>query len=172
MPSVIVLTNASANLSDPKFRLAFAALKGTRTASEPERILRRGASAFRVHVDNTGASPPAVLLPLDKLFEIRAAATIRLWRSLCDRNPGPNPAALSPQRRARLILALRALDARLEKTSYRKIAEAFFALKPISAADWQSHELRDQTIRLARLGHDLMNGGYRNLLLHPYRRRT
>jgi len=38
-------------------------------------------------------------------------------------------------------------------------------------AVWQSHELRGQVIRLAKLGTDLMQGGYRNLLLYPYRRR-
>jgi hypothetical protein len=171
MPSVVVLTTVAENLADPKFRLDLPTLNATQTHGEPERVFQHGASTFRVHVGDAGANPPTVLLPFDELFEIRAAAALQLWRALRDRNPGPNPAALSQQRRNRLILALRALDAALEKASYRQIAEALFHLRRMSASEWATHELRDQTIRLARLGHKLMNGGYRDLLLHPYRRR-
>ena len=171
MPSVVVLTTVAENLADPKFRLDLPTLNATRTQGEPERVFQHGASTFRVHVGDAGANPPAVLLPFDELFEIRAATALQLWRALHDRNPGPNPAALSQQRRNRLILALRALDARLEKASYCQIAEALFHLDRMSASEWATHELRDQTIRLARLGLKLMNGGYRDLLLHPNRLR-
>lgn len=172
MPSVVVLTTVAESLADPKFRVDFPRLDGTRTPREPERILRLGTSMFHVHIDNTGANPPAVLLPFDKLFDIRAAAAVRLWRALLDRDPGRNPAALSQQRCNRLIRALRALDARFERASYRQIAEALFHLERMPASNWKTHALRDQTIRLVRLGRGLMNGGYRNLLLHPYRYRA
>ena len=46
-----------------------------------------------------------------------------------------------------------------------------FDTAPISKRDWISHELRDQTGRIIRLGFSMMRGGYRRLLLHPYRRR-
>ena len=69
---------------------------------------------------------PAVLLPLDQFFEIRAIAAIRLWRGLTGRNPGPNPGALPKARRDRLILALRALDGRHEDATYREIAGVLF----------------------------------------------
>ncbi|MGX9105164.1 DNA -binding domain-containing protein, partial [Escherichia coli] len=46
-----------------------------------------------------------------------------------------------------------------------------FDAAPISKRDWISHELRDQTGRLVRLGFKLMRGGYRQLLVYPYRRR-
>ena len=69
------------------------------------------------------------------------------------------------------MLALRALDARQAHTSYRQIAEGLFGPLPLRGdADWNSHDLRDRTIRLARLGQELMRGGYRRLLLYPYRR--
>ena len=126
---------------------------------------------YRVHMDEAGAEPPAVLLPLDQLFEIRAIAAIRLWRGLTGRNPGPNPAALSKARRDRLILALRALDGRLEDASYREIAAALFGAGRVPERGWKGHDLRDRTIRLVRFGLDMMRGGYRRLLLHPYRRR-
>jgi hypothetical protein len=107
---------------------------------------------------------------LDRLFEVRAAAAIRAWRALNNRNPGPNPAALSQQRRNRLVMALRALDARLQNVTHHDIAKVIFGLGTMSTRTWEGHDLRDRTMRLARLGFDLMQGGYRNLLLHPYRR--
>ena len=61
--------------------------------------------------------------------------------------------------------------ARLENASYREIATVLFNLPDMPDAVWQSHELSGQIIRLAKLGADLMQGGYRNLLLYPYRRR-
>ncbi len=113
-----------------------------------------------------------MVLPLDQLFEVRATAAIRLCRSLSGRSPGRNPAELPPARRERLILALRALDGRLEKASYRDIAEALFGSSRMPERGWKTHDLRDRTVRLARLGFSLMHGGYRRLLLYPYRRRT
>lgn len=113
----------------------------------------------------------AAVLPLDALFPIRVAAALRVWRALYGRPPGPDPQALPPTRRTRLVLALRALDGRQANASYRQIADGLFG--PLSLrgdADWNSHDLRDRTIRLARLGEELMRGGYRRLLLYPYRR--
>lgn len=115
--------------------------------------------------------PSAVVLPLDRLFEIRATAAIRLWRGLTGRNPGPNPAALSKPRRDRLILALRALDGRQHHASYREIARVLFGASNVPDRGWKTHDLRDRTIRLVRFGFDMMRSGYRRLLLHPYRRR-
>ena len=61
--------------------------------------------------------------------------------------------------------------ARLEAATYREIANTLFDLSAMSARSWKTHDLRDQAILLARLGNRLMLGGYRDLLLHPYRRR-
>ena len=105
-----------------------------------------------------------------QLFETRAIAAIRLWRGLTGRNPGPNPAALSKARRDRLILALRGLDGRLDGATNRQIASALFGNNAVPERDWISHDLRDRTARLVRLGHIMMRGGYRRLLLYPYRR--
>jgi hypothetical protein len=91
---------------------------------------------------------------------------------LSGHNPGPNPAALSKARRDRLILALRALDGRLDDATYREIASALFTHPGVSDRGWKSHDLRDRTIRLVRLGLGMMRSGYRQLLLYPYRQRT
>jgi hypothetical protein len=132
-------------------------------------VIERLGVGMRVHLDSGGVHPTAVLLPFDELFEVRVAAALRLWRALEGRRPGPNPAALSEARRNRLVLALRALDGRLDGATHREIAAALFGANAVPERDWISHELRDRTARLVRLGVATMNGGYRRLLLHPYR---
>lgn len=113
----------------------------------------------------------AAVLPFDPLFPIRVAAALRVWRALSGRSPGADPQALPAPRRVRLVLALRALDGRLDDASYRQIAEGLFGPLPLQGdADWNSHDQRDRTIRLVRLGQKLMRGGYRRLLLYPFRR--
>ena len=169
---MIALTRLPADLADRKFRLPPLSLDSSLAADGAEHLVERRGAVLRVHIDEAGAEPPAVLLPLDQFFEIRATAAIRLWRGLTGRNPGPNPAALSKARRDRLILALRALDGRLEDASYREIAAVLFGADDVSERGWKSHDLRDRTIRLVRFGLDMMQGGYRLLLLYPYRRRS
>jgi len=134
-------------------------------------LIERLGAEFRVHLVDGDTQPTAVLLPLDRLFEVRVAAALRLWRALKGRQPGRNPATLSEARRKRLVLALRALDGRLDGATHRQIAAALFSASAIPERDWISHDLRDRTARLVRLGVAMMNGGYRRLLLHPYRGR-
>lgn len=128
------------------------------------------AARLRVALPPAGAAD-AALLPFDEHFPARAAAALRVWRALAGRKPGADPQALTPQRRSRLVLALRALDGRRAHASYRQLAEGLFGPLPLSGdADWNSHDVRDRTIRLARLGLELSRGGYRRLLLYPNRR--
>ena len=106
----------------------------------------------------------AVELPLDRDFEFRADAGRRLWRGLNGRPQGEPLHALSANRRRRLALALRALDARMDGATYREIAEVLFPAERISERDWRTHDLRNRIIRLVRTGFALMHGGYRALL--------
>ena len=170
LPSVVVITDMLSALTDPRFQLTYPALDNARLSGEPDQIMRRGGSAARFHYHGNGG-PPAVLLPLDKLFDVRAVAAKRLWRMLAGKTLGPNPAALSSQKRNRLVQALRALDGRLSSASYRELAVELFQLEAMSDAAWQTDARRGQIIRLAQLGTSLMTGGYRELLLYPYRRR-
>lgn len=118
-----------------------------------------------------GGTADAALLPLDEHFPTRVAAALRVWRALTGRKLGRDPQALTASRRNRLVLALRALDGRRAHASYRELAEGLFGpLRLRGDADWNSHDVRDRTIRLARLGLDLSRGGYRRLLLYPNRR--
>ena len=169
LPSVITVTTLPSGLADPRYRLRGWS-NDLAVVGEGDVVLERGGALMRLHVKG-GAEPPAALLPFDELFEIRAMAAIRVWRGLTGRSVGANPAALSAQRRDRLVLALRALDGRLEGAKHREIAGAIFAVGEISKRDWISHDLRDRTARAVRLGFSMMKGSYRQLLVHPFRRR-
>ncbi len=172
LPTVIALTNLPPELGNPKFKPKALSLEPVLAAEGDDYVIERLGARMRVHLDSSGADPPAVLLPLDRLFEVRVAAVLRLWRALDGRNPGPNPAALSEARVNRLVLALRALDGRLDGATHREIATSLFGASAVPKRHWISHELRDRTARLVRLGVAMMNGGYRRLLLHPYRGRS
>ena len=98
----------------------------------------------------------AAELVLDSDFESRSHAARRLWLALNGRPAGPTFHELSPQRRQRLALALRALDARAEGNSYREIAEGLFGTRRIPERAWKSDDLRNRTIRLVKDGIALM----------------
>ena len=106
----------------------------------------------------------AAELVLDGDFGIRSHAARRLWLALNGRPVGPMFHELSPQRRQRLALTLRALDARIEGNSYREIAQGLFGPRRIPERAWKSDDLRNRTIRLVKDGVALMRGGYRALL--------
>ena len=171
LPSVITLTEQPTDIADPKFSLPASAVDIATGSGDADRVIEHHGTTIRVHLPENVAGQPAVLLPLDQLFEIRASTAVRLWRSITRRNPGRDPAALPKARRDRLILGLRALDGRLENASYRDIAAALFHAPDVTGPAWKSHDLRDRAIRLVKFGLGMMRGGYRSLLLHPYRRR-
>jgi hypothetical protein len=114
------------------------------------------------------ATPAAIVLPLDADFAARTDVALRLWRVVLGRPHSRSQDRLTPQRRHRLRLTLRALDGRRAGESYRVIAQGLFGRTRIPAgAAWKTHELRDRTIRLARAGLELMRGGYLDLLRYP-----
>jgi len=118
------------------------------------------------------ATPAAAVIPLDADFAVRADAALQLWRRVAGQRRDRPPDRLTPQRRQRLVLALRALDGHLAGETYRVIAQVLFGeVRPPTGKAWKTHDLRDRTIRLVRTGLDLMHGGYLDLLRHPGRRR-
>jgi hypothetical protein len=66
---------------------------------------------------------------------------------------------------------MRALDARQDGASYRAIAEALFGAERLPKRAWNTHDLRNRTIRLVQSGVALMRGEYINLFSYPLRRR-
>ena len=159
---MVTLTKAPDGLADPRFGLDARSLQAILSVGDEDQIVALRGTRLRLHREDK----------VDRLFDIRAAAALRLWRALAGRTLGLDPGKLTPERCNRLILALRALDGRLERATYPEIAAVLFDTAPISKRDWISHELRDQTGRIVRLGFSMMRGGYRRLLLHPYRRRV
>jgi type VI secretion system activator RovC-like protein len=159
------------DLADPKLRVDPFPLWPTLAENGAERLIERGGSLFRLHIVEDPPIGACVLLPLDRLFELRATAALRLWRALAGRPLGRDPATLPAARRERLVLALRALDGRLAEASYREIAAALFGAARVPERGWKTHDLRDRTARLVRLGVAIMQGGYRRLLLYPLRGR-
>jgi hypothetical protein len=118
------------------------------------------------------ATPAAAVIPLDADFAARAEAALQLWRRVTGHSRIRPPDRLTPQRRQRLVLVLRALDGHLAGETYRVIAQVLFGeVRLPTGKAWKTHDLRDRTIRLVRTGLDLMRGGYLDLLRYPRRRR-
>jgi hypothetical protein len=122
---------------------------------------------FRLHAAVAAREPLAVILPLDQLFNARVVAALRFWRHMAGKPLGADPAAVSRPYARKLVLALRALDGRRERATYRDIALALFGEPRVCARPWKTHDLRGRTIRLLQLGRLMTYGGYRRLLLHP-----
>ena len=117
------------------------------------------------------AAAYTVELPLDRDFEFRVGAGMRLWRGLNGWPQGAPPHAISAHRRRRIALALRASDAQTDGATYYEIAEVMLPAQRISQRDWGPHEVRDQIKRLVKTGLALVQGGYRALLRPPSRKR-
>ena len=114
--------------------------------------------------------PVALVVPLDRLCEDRVDAARQLWRALGSDATAKLP-AFSAQRRRRLKLVLRALDADLAGVDYRDIALVLFGERLPRDAAWRTHALRSFTIRLVQDGRALMHGGYLRLLRPDCRKR-
>lgn len=172
LPTVVCLTNIPSELTEEGPFGKLPSNEALLRAGDRDHIAQQDADGLRILTIGVQAQTPiAVLLPLDPLFDVRAAAALRAWRVASGRALGPDPSRLPRPRRDRLIAALRALDGRLDDASYRQIAVALFGEGRVPDQGWKTHDLRDRTVRLARLGFELMRGGYRRLLVYPRRRR-
>ena len=128
-------------------------------------VVRLGGETHRLWLHELPATgtPIVIQLVLDADFDLKSDAAHRLWSAL--EQPALRArSAITLQRRRRLILALRALDGRLEGNSYRLIAETLFGRTHIPERGWKTHELRNRTIRLVQTGTLLMHGDYLVLL--------
>ena len=171
LPTVTALADLPEGLATPDVQLSLGTLNWVHSTAGPELIIELGDAILRVQITSSGTDQPAVLLPLDRLFDIRAAAALRLWRGLVGRKPGPAPGILTTQMIDGLILGLRAVDGRRADASHHEIAEVLLKATGISRRDWIDHDIRDKTGRLIRKAFALVDGGYRRLLLYPYRRK-
>ena len=114
-----------------------------------------------------------IVIPLDDLLEDRIATARRLHLALT--RGVAKPSSISPFRRARLKLALRALDGRSAGAGYRELARGLFP-RLLGRDREPSEAVLGRAIRLARYGLRLVGGGYLDLLRPerraPKRRRT
>lgn len=126
-----------------------------------------GEHHFWLHGEDASLRP-AVILPLDDVFELRIEVLWRLYRRLRGQTAGKPPPALdlTPMRRARLIQLLHILDYRLTGAKPRAIAAALIDADAslMSAAEWKSSAARRKARRWIKDAETLMNGGYRRLL--------
>lgn len=134
-------------------------------------VLHLGGANHRLWLPRLRKQPVVLELPLDCDFDLRTQAARRLWSALEQRALGPPSLNLSVQRRQRLTLALRALDAHREGNSYRTIAAVLFGKPRVSDHAWKTHDLRSRTIRLVQNGLVLARSGYRALLRNGRRQR-
>ncbi len=169
LPSIVCLAELPAQVPNPAFQLSPNAMRALSALSAGDHVLDISSAVLRLQIPASGIKTFAVHLPLDQLFYLRVSAALGVWRWL----NGGRPIAIQMmplRQRKRLVLALRALDGHLAKASYREIARVLFDLGDVTGSAWKDHDLRDRTIRLVRLGTSLMRGGYKQLLLYPYRR--
>jgi len=124
LPTVIPLTGLQPELRSLVAPLDLGRLGDPLLANGQVQLFEARPGLLRLErLDPTvGIRPAAVLLPLDGLFEIRAAAAMRLARALTGRRLDADPSALPASRRARLLLALRALDIRGAPYVWREVA--------------------------------------------------
>ena len=109
--------------------------------------------------------PLMALLPLDLDAPQRVDALLRLWRRIVGRPPQATSDGLSPARRKRLAMSLRAVDARRAGANRREIAEVIFGADSVpEGVKFDDHHLRSRTSRLIRDGLAMIAGGYRKLL--------
>ena len=129
-------------------------------------IVPLAGAIHRLHLPAIPAkgAPLSIELPLDANSDLRLQAAHRFWCAVEGRRLGASPLALSPLRRRRFVLMMRALDAWLAGHSYREIAEGLFGKERVRGRSWKDHDLRSLTIRLVKTGIALMRGGYRALL--------
>jgi hypothetical protein len=109
-----------------------------------------------------GTQPLAFFIPADDSLPARLEALSAFWTGLSGRPRDDDE--ITPQRRRRLILGLRALDGRAAGASYRTLAAGLFGADRVPAgAAWKSHDLRSRTMRLVADATAIMRGGYRQL---------
>lgn len=122
-------------------------------------------SAALLLPDASADAPLMAILPLDHDAPQRIEALLRLWRRLAGSPPRGQPDSLSPARRKRLVMSLRAVDARRAGANRREIAEVIFGSDDVpEGVAFDDHHLRSRTSRLIRDGLAMIAGGYRKLL--------
>ncbi len=127
--------------------------------------LPTGASIALAPADLPADARLMALVPLDASAPTRLEALAHFWRILLGQSSGTPPGDISPSRRERLAMALRAVDGRQASATRREIAEVIFGPDAVpDGVAFDDHHLRSRTSRLIRDGLAMIAGGYRKLL--------
>ena len=162
MPSPILPGNAPVTEGDLNAHI-------THRIDDEHLRIAAGRHAFDISlIDQPHGRPLAAIILLDSETGDRLHALGEFWTTLQRPDYVPDD-PITPQRRLRLRLMLRVVDGRHTGAPYRVIAEAVFPRHDISPASWVGNSVRETTIRLARDGMKLVDGGYRALLRRPRR---
>ena len=146
-------------------------LTAGREQTNNDRVLRAPKRAFHVMApEGWPEELPALIVPMDRDLTNRLAEAQSLSQLLDSGGKRPLPDLLTGQRRQRLALELRALDAAIAGAAYREIAGGLFGRRRLPDRGWKTHDLRSRTIRLVRNARTRMRGAYRKLLHIPPRR--
>lgn len=144
--------------------VAWPPLQAERAAANDRHILLDDTSGTQIALLGAESlvEPVAFLIPAAADLPQRLEQLLAFWREMMTGSPAqPN---ITPQRRYRLILGLRALDGRAAGASYRTLATGLFGPERVPAgAAWKSHDLRSRTLRLVADATAIMRGGYRAL---------
>lgn len=110
----------------------------------------------------------AIILPIDRQFDLRHRAAARFFRRVCGLSAGPPPPglAVTPFQRSRLALLLNILDRLASGGSKREIARdvIYPGFDPASAAEWKASAERRRTQRLCDEAKAMVATGYRRLV--------
>lgn len=173
MPGTLILTPAPPGFdTDAVFDPAVlgAVLADHVNADGREVII--GVPSGQLHIwlqDADAARRPAVILPVDSVFELRLDIALRLVRRLRGRRISLMPRALqlTLMQKARLIQLLHAFDLRAEGGKPRDVATEVLGATvdaALPSIEWKSSAARRKANRLIRDSAALVNGGYLRLL--------
>jgi hypothetical protein len=175
LPTVLHLQPARTELTSNPLEVGAAiaaqSAQAHRSGQTTDVLIAQLTAPHRLYLDQDTAGAMAVVIPLDRLFDYRAAAALNLWRALKGLRPLADPMPLSPFARGQLILVIRLLDAERDGASEREAAAVVLNAKADNRRAWIGSEHRARLRRLLARGHKLLAGGYFQLLNPPPRRR-
>lgn len=134
-----------------------------------ELVITDGSGELHVRLqDEQGARRPAVLLPLDSLFELRFDVALRFARRLAGQPVGLLPAALrlTPFQKSRLIQLLHAFDVHDAGGGPRDVAAEVLSSEHarLPSVEWKDSHARRKANRLIHDSIALVERGYLKLL--------
>ncbi len=167
LPTSVLVVAAPRNFTRARNldRLNLAAAQTDHAGPEGRRIIL--GNGHQLWLPPVGPGEPlAALIPFDDDVPLRIAGLLRFWQHVAGQrlSSPPRSMRLTTQRRARLILMLRALDAHLAGATYREIASVLFGDEAVAEPGWKTSPVRARTIRLVQDAIAMMEGGYFDLL--------